>query len=281
MVGVMQLCGLAAGTQEIYLKAVERLARHYGRSPDRITPEEVQAFLVSLIETGRYSHSTQNCVVAGLRLFYHRVLQRSEVELWIPRRREPQRLPEVLSFEEVGRLFAAATNPKHRALLMTVYAAGLRASEVVNLQLGDIDSGRMVIRVRKGKGSKDRYTVLTKALLRELREYWRLDRPSEWLFPGATPTKPLADGTAKKMYAEVKARAGITKHGGLHTLRHCFATHLIEEGVPARTVQVLLGHSSMRSTGRYIHMARTELGEEHSLLDRIPRKTEARPTSDA
>lgn len=269
MVGVMQLCGLSQGTQQIYLKAVERLALHYMRSPDRITPEEVQAFLVYLLEEKKLAHSTQNCIVAGLRLFYQRVLLRSDVEVWIPRRRSPQRLPEVLSVEEIRRLFAAVTNPKHRALLMTVYAAGLRSSEAVHLQLSDIDSSRMVIRIRSGKGDKDRYTILTQTLLQELRYYWKLEQPPKWLFPGESPTRPLVPKTAGKIFAAAKKRAGITKNGGIHTLRHCFATHLIEQGVPVRTVQVLLGHSSMRSTNRYIHVARTEIGEEHSLLDRV------------
>jgi integrase/recombinase XerD len=194
---------------------------------------------------------------------------RSDVELWIPRRRSPQRLPEVLSVEEVGRLLAATTNPKHRALLMTVYAAGLRSSEAVRLQLSDIDSSRMVIRIRGGKGDKDRYTILTQALLRELRAYWKLERPPEWLFPGESSKLPLVRETAGKIFVAAKKRAGITKEGGIHTLRYCFATHMIEQGVPVRTVQVLLGHSSMRSTNRYIQMARTEVGEEHSLLDQI------------
>ena len=220
MVGVMQLCGLSQGTQQIYLKAVERLALHYMRSPDRITPEEVQAFLVSLLENEKLSHSTQNCIVAGLRLFYQRVLLRPDVEMWIPRRRSPQRLPEILSVEEVRRLLAATTNQKHRALLMTVYAAGLRSSEAVRLQLSDIDSSRMMIRIRIGKGDKDRYTILTQALLRELRAYWKLERPSEWLFPGKSPTCPLARNTTGKFFVAAKKRAGITKDGGIHTLRH-------------------------------------------------------------
>lgn len=269
MVGVMQLCGLSQGTQQIYIKAVERLALHYMRSPDRITPEEVQAFLVSLLEKEQLSHSTLNCIVAGLRLFYRRVLLRPDVELWIPRRRSPQRLPEVLSVEEVRRLLATVTNPKHRALLMTLYAAGLRSSEVVRLQLSDIDSGRMMIRIRSGKGDKDRYTILTQALLRELRAYWKLEQPPEWLFPGEPPTRPLNRKSVGRAFAAAKKRAEITKKGGAHTLRYCFATHLIEQGVPVRTVQVLLGHSSTRSTARYIRMARTELSEEHSLLERV------------
>jgi len=220
MVGVMQLCGLSQGTQQIYLKAVERLALHYMRSPDKITPEEVQAFLVSLLEKEKLSHSTQNCIVAGLRLFYQRVLLRPDVEMWIPRRRVPQRLPEVLSVEEVRRLLAAATNPKHRALLMTVYSAGLRMSEALRLRLSDIDSSRMVIRIHRGKGDKDRYTILSQALLRELRAYWKLERPPEWLFPGRAATRPLNRKSAREAFARAKKQAGITKKGSIHTLRH-------------------------------------------------------------
>jgi len=220
MVGVMQLCGLSQGTQQIYVRAVERLALHYMRSPDRITPEEVQAFLVSLLEKDKLSHSTQNCIVAGLRLFYQRVLLRPDVAFWIPRRRSPQRLPEILSVEEVGRLLASVTNSKHRALLMTVYAAGLRSGEAVRLQLSDIDSSRMVIRIRSGKGDKDRYTILTQALLRELRAYWKLERPPEWLFPGQSLERPLRRESAGKAFVAAKKRAGLTKEGGIHTLRH-------------------------------------------------------------
>jgi len=220
MVGVMQLCGLSQGTQQIYLKAVERLALHYMRSPDEITPEEVQTFLVSLLEKEKLSHSTQNCIVAGLRLFYRRVLLRPDVELWIPRRRSPQRLPEILSVEEVRQLLSATTNPKHRALLMTVYAAGLRSSEAVHLQVSDIDSNRMVIRIRNGKGDKDRYTILTQALLRELRAYWKLERPPEWLFPGDPPTRPLHRKSAGRAFVSARKRAGIIRNGGIHILRH-------------------------------------------------------------
>jgi integrase/recombinase XerD len=269
MVDVMQLCGLSQGTQQIYLKAVERLALHYMRSPDEITPEEVQAFLVSLLEKEKLSHSTQNCIVAGLRLFYQRVLLRPDVEPWIPRRRSPQRLPEILSIDEVGRLLATVTNPKHRALLMTMYSAGLRSSEALRLQLSDIDSSRMVIRIRRGKGDKDRYTILTQALLRELRAYWKLERPPEWLFPGASLTRPLNRKSVWEAFTNAKKQAGITKNGGVHSLRHCFATHLIEQGVSIRTVQALLGHSCTRSTSRYIRMARTEISEKHSLLAQV------------
>jgi len=269
MVGVMQLCGLSQGTQQVYLKAVERLALHYMRSPDEITPEEVQTFMVSLLEKEKLSHSTQNCIVAGLRLFYQRVLLRPNVEIWIPRRRVPQRLPEVLSVEEVSRLLAATTNPKHGTLLMTVYSAGLRLGEVLNLQLSDIDSSRMVIRIRCGKGGKDRDTILTQSLLRELRAYWKLERPPEWLFPGLSLMRPLNRKSAREAFGRAKRRAGITKKCSIHTLRHCFATHLIEQGVSIREIQALLGHSSTRSTSRYVRMARSEVCEKYSLLDHV------------
>ncbi len=275
MVDVMQLCGLSRGTQGIYVNAVAQLARFYGRSPDQITPEEVQGYLVHLMKEERYSHSMHNCIVSGLRFFYRRVLQRPDVELWIPRRRTPQRLPEVLSFEELQQLFAAARTSKQRALLMTTYAAGLRVSEVTHLQVGDIDSTRMVIRIRQGKGAKDRYTILTQALLLELRAYWKEERPRTWLFPSTDPEVPMSRGAAGRLYSQAKKRAGITKSGGIHSLRHCFATQLIESGVPTQTVQVLLGHSSARSTARYVHVARAKVEEQYSLLERVRRAEQA------
>jgi len=276
MVGVMKICNLTAGTQAIYLDAVRGLATHYGRSPDALMREEVQDHLLYLIEDRGYAHSTYNCHAAGLRFFFGKVLGRTDVPLWIPRRRAPQKLPEILCRQELDRLFAAATNPKHHALLVTTYAAGLRVSEAVHLQLADIDSGRMVIRVRQGKGRKDRETVLSKALLTELRSYWKQEKPSPWLFPGEDKEQPMTTGTALRIYTEAKERAGITKVGGIHCLRHCFAVGLLEQGVDVRTIQMLMGHSSILSTSRYLRLTAGKVGEEHSLLDliRVPEEKE-------
>jgi site-specific recombinase XerD len=269
MVNVIRLCGLSESTEEVYLRAVGKLARHYNRRPDEITPDEVQRYLLYLIEERKVSHSTSNCTVAGLRLFYHKVLGKTDAQFWIPRRRAPRKLPEVLNIEELRSLFAAVTSPKHRALLMTTYAAGLRVSEVVNLQVVDIDSLRMVIHVRQGKGNKDRYTVLSHRLLDELREYWRYQRQPVWLFPGARPDRPMVRETAERVFTQAKAKAGITKQGGIHMLRHGFATHLLERGVDVRIIQGLLGHASLASTSRYLHLTANKVGEEHSLLDLI------------
>ena len=191
MLDIMNLCGLSDSTQAMYLRSVEKLARHYNWRPDELGRAEVQRYLLHLIEDRAVAHSTSNCAVAGLRLFYQKVLGRTDVHLWIPCRRAPQKLPDVLNNEELARLFGAAAMPKHRALLMTAYSGGLRVSEVVHLQLSDIDSERMLIHVRQGKGKKDRYTVLSQRLLKELREYWRLERPPVWLFPGVSRARPM------------------------------------------------------------------------------------------
>ena len=273
MVGVMKLCGLTDGTQTEYLRQVRCLAVHYDRPPDRLSQDEVQKYLLHLIEKRKLAHSTYNCAAAAFRLFYRKVLCRPQVELWIPRRRMPQKLPQVLSFEELRKLFAAAAHPRDSALIKTTYAAGLRVSEVTRLKLTDIDSGRMQIRV-EGKGQKEGYTVLTKALLVELRQYWKVGRPAPWLFPGAAQGTPLSISAAQSIYRKAKKRAGISKQGGIHCLRHCFATHLLESGVKLRTIQGLLGHRSVSSTSRYTHVVTNKVGEEHSLLDLVSRNDE-------
>jgi integrase/recombinase XerD len=172
-----------------------------------------------------------------------------------------------MSVEELQRLFTSAANPRHRALLMTTYAAGLRVSEVVRLQPADIESDRMLIRVNQGKGRKDRYTLLSARLLAELRTYWKLYRPTAWLFPGKDATQPLPIATAQKLYYHAKRAAGITHGKGIHTLRHCFATHLLEAGVDLRTIQLLLGHRSIDTTTRYLHITRQHLAKVHSPFD--------------
>ena len=269
MVDVMHLRGLSEGTQGHYLRAVEGLCKHYNRPPDRIEPEEVQGYLLYLTDVRGFKHSTCNTLVTGLRFLYQRVLGQHDVEWWLPRRREPQKLPVVLSREEMARLFAAAPLPKHRALLMTIYAGGLRVSEAVNLQLDDIDSSRMVIRIREGKGGKDRYAVLSERLLKELRAYWKLVRPQQWLFPGDGSDQPMSAGTGANIYKQAKRRAGISKEGGVHALRHGFATHVLEDGGDLRTIQVLLGHSCLRSTMRYLRVARANVKAVEGLLDRV------------
>ena len=191
----------------------------------------------------------------------------------------PAKLPQILSREEVARLIEQTTNLKHRTILMTTYAAGLRLSELCHLRVADIDSERMTIRVEQGKGAKDRYTLLSPRLLTELRRYWLAERPGRWLFAaGRTPDQPLNKKTAHLIYHAAKDRAGITKEGGIHALRHAFATHLLEAGVDVHTIQRLMGHDSLSTTARYFHLAQKHLSGTASPLELLPR-SEPRPRS--
>lgn len=261
------LRGMATRTRAAYIGAVARLARHYGRSPERISEREVQAYLLHLIQDKKLSWSTCSIAAHGLRFFYHTTLRRERTQFTIPAPKQPLRLPAILSREEVVRLFEATANQKHHTVLMTTYAAGLRVSEVVRLQLTDIDADRMSLRVEAGKGGKDRYTLLSPRLLEELRRYWRLCRPARWLFPGHGGAKPMDVTTAQKIYYAARNRARIAKPGGIHALRHAFATHLLESGTDLHTIQRLLGHNHIGSTMRYLHLAQKSLMGNHSPLD--------------
>lgn len=274
MVDVMEMCGLSQGTQGEYLRSVSKLADFHQCSPAKLDRDEVQEYVLYLIRDRKLSHSTINCQVAAFRFLYGRVLGRSDVDLWIPRRREPQRLPEVLSYEELDSLFASCRTVRDSALLKTTYSAGLRVSEVTRLALSDIDSQRMQIRIRGGKGQKDRYTILTQGLLLELRTYWRAERPQGYLFPGEPSDTPLTTGAACRAFVAAKERAGIVKKGGIHMLRHCFATHLLEEGVELHTIQVLMGHRSLRSTTRYARLRANLVDRNCCLLERVTRSGE-------
>ena len=267
MIREMQLRRFASGTQRAYVRAVAELARFYQRSPDPLNHEEVKSYLLHLMNGRKLNWSTVNTVSAALRFFYDKVLEKSAIAWAIPPRKTPRRLPEILSGEEIEHLFAATGCVKHRVLLMTAYAAGLRVSELVRLKVTDIDSSRMMIRVCAGKGEKDRYTVLSRRLLEELRGYWRLYRPADWLFPGPSAEHPIYRTTAGKVYRRAKDKAGIRKLGGIHTLRHCFATHLLEAGVDVRTIQLLMGHNSIRTTIHYMQVTRKKLDATPSPLD--------------
>jgi integrase/recombinase XerD len=269
MIQQMQLHRLAPGTQQLYAKAIFDLACFYRRSPDQLTPEEIRAYLHHLLSERQFAWSTCNVTAAAMRFFYVETLGWSPVRLNLPPRPAHQRLPQVLSVEELQRLFRHTLNPKHRALLMTTYSAGLRVSEVVRLQVTDIESdpGRMLIRINQGKGHKDRYTLLSTRLLQELRAYWQLERHKPWLFPGHNPKRHMPSSTAGKIYNQARQRAGIAHGSGIHTLRHCFATHLLDAGVDPRTIQLLLGHTSLKTTARYLHVSRQQLAKVRSPLD--------------
>jgi integrase/recombinase XerD len=263
--------GFAERTRESYLWAVTGLARFYRRPPDRISDEEVQAYLVHLLRERQRSWSTCNVVANGLRFFFHTTLKRDRVTFTIPAPRQRQTLPAILSREDVERIVAHAPNPKYRTMLLTTYAAGLRLNEVLHLRVTDIDSTRMTLRVEQGKGGKDRYTVLSRRLLEALRGYWTIARPSSWLFPSQETGRPLHPTALQRAYHLAKLRAGITKRGGIHGLRHAFATHLLEAGVDVHTIQRLLGHGYISTTTRYFQLTRhTEMGPD-SPLDLLER----------
>lgn len=263
--------GFAARTRESYLWAVTGLARFYRRSPDQISEDAVQAYLVHLLRERQLSSSTCNVVVGGLRFFYQTTLKRARTTFDIPWSRQPGTLPVILSRGEVARVLAHVTNPKHRTMLLTTYAAGLRLNEVLHLRVADIDSGRMTIRVEQGKGSQDRYTVLSPHLLAALRDYWKHAHPRTWLFPSEATGEPLPATALQRAYHLAKHRAGITKPGGIHGLRHAFATHLLEGGVDLHTIQRLLGHGHLSTTTRYFQLTRhTEIGPD-SPLDLLAR----------
>lgn len=263
--------GFAARTRESYLWAVTGLARFYRRSPDQISEDAVQAYLVHLLRERQLSSSTCNVVVCGLRFFYQTTLKRGRTTFDIPLSRQPGKLLVILSRGEVARVLAHVTNPKHRTMLLTTYAAGLRLNEVLHLRVADIDSARMTIRVEQGKGGQDRYTVLSPHLLAALRGYWKTAHPRTWLFPSEATGEPLHSTALQRAYHLAKRRAGITKPGGIHGLRHAFATHLLEGGVDLHTIQRLLGHGHLSTTTRYFQLTRhTEIGPD-SPLDLLAR----------
>jgi integrase/recombinase XerD len=259
--------GLSPLTQKIYIRAVVGLTTYYGRAPDTLRAEEVQAYLAFLVKERGLAWSTLSVTVHALRFFYEVTLGRPRARFYIPTVKTPALQPEILSRQEVARLVQAVPHRKHRALLMTTYAAGLRVSEVIKLKVADLDSERMTIRVAQGKGRKDRYTLLSERLLEELRGYWRLYRPPLWLFPGRGGQHPLARSTAHCIYQLAKDRAGIQKTGGIHSLRHAFATHLLEAGIDLPTIQSLLGHNSIRTTTRYLHIVHGGGADRRAALD--------------
>jgi len=249
------LRNLAQNTQSAYISNITRLAAHYHHSPDLLTNEQIQAYLVYLTEDCGLSYSSCNIAFAAMRCFYQGFLQWDQKRFHLPARRTHKRRPEVLSIQEVQRLLCSVTNLKHRTILLTVYGSGLRVSEVVKLKPTDILSDRMQIRVEQAKGHKDRYTKLTPRELIELKAYYRACRPQEpWLFCGQIPGQHISIGSAQTIYNQARDRAGITHGHGIHTLRHCFATHMLEAGVDLDTLRCWLGHSSIQTTTVYLHL---------------------------
>lgn len=273
MTNALQLRRLAPKTQDAYLRAVTGLSKHYKKSPDEIKLKEVEDYLVYLLQERKLSWSTCDQCASGLEFFYRAVMKQTRVQFKLPRRRHEQKLPEILNKIELKRLFGRVRDLKHRMVMMTAYAGGLRVSEVLGLKVSDIDSQRMLIRVTHAKGNKDRYTVLSLRLLEQLRIYWQRVRPQEWLFPGKNKAQPLRAASVQKMFVQVKRRARIAKTGGMHMLRHAFATHLLEAGVESHTIQRLLGHRYLQTTCRYMRVRPERMSHIRSPLDDLPQRT--------
>jgi integrase/recombinase XerD len=264
----MTVRNLSPATQQSYISAVSKFSRFFGRSPDQLTLEDVRTFQVHLVAKG-ISWPGLNQIVCALRFFYGVTLRRDEIPERISYARQPRKLPEVLSAGEVVRFLEAVPSLRTRVALTTAYAAGLRASEAVSLKVANIDSGRMVIRVQQGKGGKDRYVMLSAQLLGILRTYWRLARPKDWLFPGRDPVNPIEVNVLHAACRSACTASGLTKRVTVHTLRHSFATHLLESGTDIRIIQVLLGHSNLSSTARYTHVSSGLIRQTDSPLDRL------------
>ena len=268
MIDDMTIRNLSPATQRSYLHAVAKFSRHFGRAPDRLGLDDVRDFQVHLVAQG-VSWGSLNQTVCALRFFYGITLGETTVPERIPYARTPRKLPVILSSDEVVRFLEAVSSLKSRAALTTAYAAGLRASEVAGLMIADIDSARGVIRVRHGKGAKDRDVMLSAQLLVILRTYWRLARPRLYLFPGRDEDRPINPTTLHAACRSAAKAAGLAKRVTLHTLRHSFATHLLENGADIRIIQALLGHANLSSTARYTQVASHTIRATQSPLDRL------------
>ena len=265
------LRNLSPSTRRNYLLYCRRFAAHYWRSPEELGEAEIREFLLYLIQVEQVSYSTYRQILAALKFLYKVTLAREwEVQrIPFPRYRR-NTFPEVLRQDQLVQLFAAFRGPKYRALLMTCYAAGLRISEACQLRVQDVDSKRMVLRVRYAKGSKQRYTVLSKNLLAMLREYWKLDRPPEWLFPGQGKSGHVSPDSVRKAFRRACDEVGLEKWCTPHTLRHSFATHLLESGEQLVVIQALLGHTTIKTTSGYTHVRTDHIRSVKSPFDGLP-----------
>lgn len=253
MIDAMLVRGFAVRTQRSYLDAVIQLVKHYRCSPETLTTAQLQDYFLYLVKERQLSPATCRLYLNAIRFLYLQVLEWQEVALVLNTPKRKQRIPELLSRDEVARLLAAVENLKHRMMLTTCYGCGLRVSELVALRVSDIDGERSLLRVTQGKGGKDRQVMLSVALLRLLRRYWRIFHPSSVLYYGRDPVSILSITTAQKVFQAAKRRAGIDKVGGIHSLRHAYATHQLAAGMPLHQLKEMLGHSDLHSTMRYLH----------------------------
>lgn len=262
---------LSPATRRNYLLYCRKFAAHYGRSPEELGEAEIREYLLHLMQVEQVSYSTYRQILAALKFLYTVTLGRQWEVARIPfPRHRRNRFPEVPRQDQLLALFAALRRPKYRALLMACYAAGLRISEACQLRVEDIDSRRMVLRVRYAKGSKQRYTVLSSRLLQVLREYWKRERPPEWMFPGQGKSGHVQPSTVREVFRRARQEAGLGKWCTPHTLRHSFATHLLEQGTELVVIQALLGHSTITTTCTYTQVRTDHIGRVQSPLDLLP-----------
>ncbi|MBK7612872.1 MAG: tyrosine-type recombinase/integrase [Burkholderiales bacterium] len=266
----MGIRNLAINTQLAYVQQISAFARHFDCSPEALGAEQVRAYQVHLIEERKLAAGSLSVVAAALRFLYKITLRRPWNDDDIPMPKRPLKLPIVLSPEEVVRFLACVASTKHRAILTTIYASGLRVSEAVQLRPADIDSSRMVLRVDQGKGRKDRYVMLSPRLLEVLRDYWRIERPKPWLFPGDGVGRHITKNAVEQACQKAHRACGIDKPVTPHSLRHAFATHLLESGTDVRRIQLLLGHRSLATTSRYLKVATSSLVSTVSPFDQLP-----------
>ena len=269
MIEDLRLRNFAENSIESYIRAVRQYAEYFGKSPDQLNSEHLRKYLLYLREEKRVAQGTYNQAVAALRFFYRTTLEVPATIEGVGFTKGEKKLPVILSSEEVRRFFKALCSLKHRAILMTAYGAGLRVSEVISLRVEDIDSERMMLRVREGKGKKDRMVGLPKLLLEVLREYWKAAQPQSFLFPGRGASGHISRVAVFNACKRAMRDAGISKNISPHTMRHCFATHLLENGTDLRTIQILLGHRSVQTTAAYTHVSNTTVLKTKSPLDRL------------
>ena len=272
MIEDLKIRNYSPRTIENYVRYVKQFASYFGKSPELLGLPHVREYQLFLLEEKRVAWPTYNGSVCALKFLYQKTLQVDWKVTKIPFAKQPKRLPVVMSVEEVRRLLGAVKNLKHRTVAETMYATGVRLAEALNLRVRDIDSSRKLIRIEQGKGRKDRYVTLSPTLLDRLREYWKISRPADVLFPGQWPDKPLSRKVIQHAVVRARKVAQIRKPVTSHTLRHSFATHLLERGVDLRTIQILLGHRSLKTTAVYLHITSERLrktGESNDLLNAV------------
>jgi integrase/recombinase XerD len=270
MIDDMTVRNFAPNTMLCYLKQVSYFAQHFGRSPDRLGPEEIRSYQIYLAKERRVGISSRTVAVSALRFLYHVTLKQDRVIEMIPFPKQEHRLPVILSPEEVLRLLEAAPSFSHHVIFSTMYGTGVRVSEALHLRVPDIDSQRMMIRIEQGKGHRDRFVPLSPKLLELLRTYWRKLRPRQWLFPGQLPDQPLSREAVGQAVTRAGQRAGLTKDTSPHSFRHAYAVHLLEAGTDLRKIQLLLGHRSLSTTARYLCLATNTVCATASPLDLLP-----------